>query len=220
MNRLRAIKPEIMIEFRQRYTGPAMRKYGNMFRAADCPYDAVSNRIRTIDVRLLAGNTAVHADMLMWHRDESVEVAALQFLNILFAVPQISVRLEVVPESHRAMLRFYLGFWREYRDVLLDGTLRAEHPELNYPVVSARSGSRSVVAVYGAGSLVELDPAPGEEVNLVDATGCGRIILSLARAPREAAAFTATGVPTEIPTPGAGCRLLTMPVSGVLRLRF
>lgn len=220
MNRLRAIKPEIMIEFRQRYTGPAMRKYGNMFRAADCPYDAVSNRIRTIDVRLLAGNTAVHADMLMWHRDESVEVAALQFLNILFAVPQISVRLEVVPESHRAMLRFYLGFWREYRDVLLDGTLRAEHPELNYPVVSARSGSRSVVAVYGAGSLVELDPAPGEEVNLVDATGCGRIVLSLARAPREAAAFTATGVPAEIPTPGAGCRLLTMPVSGVLRLRF
>lgn len=121
MRRLRAIKPEVMIEFRQRYIGPAMRKYGNMFRAADCPNDAVTNRVRTIDVRMLAGDSAVHADMLMWNYAEPVETAALQLLNVLFSVPQVSVRLEAVPAEHRAMLRFYLGFWREYRDVLLDG---------------------------------------------------------------------------------------------------
>ena len=84
--------------------------------------------------------------------------------------------------------------------------------------LSAEWGIR--LDLNGMGNQIPLDPAPGEEVNLVDATGCGRIVLSLARAPREAAAFTATGVPAEIPTPGAGCRLLTMPVSGVLRLRF
>ena len=37
MERLRKLKPDIMIEFRQPYIGPLMRKYGNMFRAADCP---------------------------------------------------------------------------------------------------------------------------------------------------------------------------------------
>lgn len=143
MRRLRAIKPEVMIEFRQRYIGPAMRKYGNMFRAADCPNDAVTNRVRTIDVRMLAGDSAVHADMLMWNYAEPVETAALQLLNVLFSVPQVSVRLEAVPAEHRAMLRFYLGFWREYRDVLLDGTLRADHPELDYPRVTAiRAGAR------------------------------------------------------------------------------
>ena len=53
-----------MIEFRQSYIGPAIRKYGNIFRAGDCPADILSNRIHTIDLRLTSGSTAVHSDML------------------------------------------------------------------------------------------------------------------------------------------------------------
>ncbi len=68
MDRLRAIKPEVMIEFRQSYIGPKMRRYGNLFRADDCPLDAISNRVRCSDIRLIAGDTAVHADMLMSNR--------------------------------------------------------------------------------------------------------------------------------------------------------
>ena len=34
---LRRVKPDVMIEFRQPYIGPLIRKYGNMFRASDCP---------------------------------------------------------------------------------------------------------------------------------------------------------------------------------------
>ncbi len=41
-----------------------MRKYGNMFRISDCPNDALTNRERTIDIRLLYGNTAAHAEGL------------------------------------------------------------------------------------------------------------------------------------------------------------
>ncbi|MFP4199623.1 MAG: hypothetical protein ACLFSO_08545 [Halanaerobium sp.] len=70
---LQQINPEIMIEFRQKYIGPYMRKYGNIFRVNDCPGDAVTNRVRTIDLRLLAGETAVHSDMLMWSRNDCVE---------------------------------------------------------------------------------------------------------------------------------------------------
>ncbi|QTH40015.1 hypothetical protein J4772_20555 [Cohnella sp. LGH] len=36
MERMRAVKPDVMIEFRQKYIVPLMRKYGNMFRVADC----------------------------------------------------------------------------------------------------------------------------------------------------------------------------------------
>ena len=88
MRRLRAIKPDVLIEFRQSYIGPAIRKYGNMFRASDCPADVLSNRLRTLDLRLTTGTTAVHSDMLEWNCAESAEVAALQLLNILFSVPQ------------------------------------------------------------------------------------------------------------------------------------
>ena len=38
-------KGDLLIEFRQRYIGPNMRRYGNMFRVADCPCSPVTNRV-------------------------------------------------------------------------------------------------------------------------------------------------------------------------------
>ncbi|MGE9270226.1 MAG: glycoside hydrolase family 36 protein, partial [Verrucomicrobiales bacterium] len=111
ITRLKTLKPEITIEFRQPYNGPLMRKYGNMLRAVDCPNSALINRNHIVDLRLVADDTAVHSDMIMWHHDEPVESAALQLLNVLFSVPQISVRLADISEDHRAMLKFWLGYW-------------------------------------------------------------------------------------------------------------
>lgn len=65
----------------------------------------------------------------MWHSDEPAESAALQLFNVLFSVPQISVLLDRIPPEHVEMLRFWLGIWREHRDVLLDGELAPLHPE-------------------------------------------------------------------------------------------
>lgn len=142
------INPEMLIEFRQPYIGPLMRKYGNMFRAGDCPNDSLSNRVRTIDVRLLAGHSATHSDMLMWHPAEPVESAALQLVNILFSVPQISVRLDQLPPDHHQMLAFWLEFWTENKELLLDGELRPWQPEMWYPVVETLNEGEQLIAVY------------------------------------------------------------------------
>lgn len=176
--RLRRIKPDVMVEFRQSYVGPLMRKYGNMFRAGDCPNDAVTNRLRTLDIRLLCGRTAAHADMLMWHPADTVAAAAIQVLGVLFAVPQISVLLDQVPHEHVQMLRFWLGFWREHRDCLLDGDLAPQHPESLYPAVVASAGGERIVAIYDDAVA---NPGPGapDQLLLVNATHAGRIILDL-----------------------------------------
>jgi alpha-galactosidase len=148
MTRLRSLKPDVMIEFRQPYIGPAMRKYGNMFRASDCPNDAIQNRVRTIDIRLLSGETASHADMMMWHPEEPAESAALQLINSLFAVPQVSMPLAALPEDHQRMVAFWLGFADEHRGVLLGGKLRPLNPELLYPVVTAEGTDTTITAAY------------------------------------------------------------------------
>ena len=135
LDRLRRINPDVMIEFRQSYVGPYMRKYGNMFRAADCPNDSIENRVRIIDIRSLCGDTAAHAEMLMWHSEDPVESAALQLISVLFAVPQISVMLDQLPAEHTTMIAFWLAFWNEHRSVLLDGRLEPFHPELMYPII-------------------------------------------------------------------------------------
>jgi alpha-galactosidase len=46
------------------------------------------------------------------------------------------------------MIRYWLTFWRNHRDVLLDGELAALHPETNYPVVLATTPEKRVVVMY------------------------------------------------------------------------
>lgn len=175
IRRLTAIKPDVMIEFRQSYISALMRKYGNLFRASDCPNDAIQNRVRTIDLRLLSGNTAVHSDMIMWNAGEPVDSAALQLINILFAVPQISVRLDMLPQEHLQMVRYWLAFWRKYRDTLMHGYFAPHRCEANYPLVTARDDSVFVAVAYGE-AFIALDGSLPDEVVLVNGTREGRLV--------------------------------------------
>lgn len=180
IGKLRKLKPDIMIEFRQNYIGPVMRKYGNMFRAGDCPNDALQNRIKTLDIRLICGDTAAHADMLMWHPKESAANAALQFINVLFSVPQISVRLDRLPQPHMEMLAFWLSFWRGHRDVLLGGSLEPHHPELLYPLVIARTAQKWILAAY-QDMVIPLTGNLPDQVLVVNGTLLSRLVLELER---------------------------------------
>src|SRR5918993_359305 len=179
--RLRRIKPDVMVEFRQSYVGPLMRKYGNMFRAMDCPNDAVENRMHTLDIRLLCGDTATHSDMLMWHAEDPVHSAALQLVNVLFSVPQISVLLDRIPLEHVEMLRFWLGFWREHRDVFLDGALEPLNPEAIYPIVLARTESKLAAVAYG-NAVVSLEGQVPATLLVVNGTLEKGVVLYVAEA--------------------------------------
>lgn len=145
---LTAINPDILIEFRQSYVGPSIRKYGNMLRVGDCPCDILKNRIGVINLRMTSGKTAVHSDMLMWNTDDTAENAALQFASIVYGVPQVSVRVDKLPIDHYKMLKFYISFWKEWKAVLLDGKLTAENPECNYSSACCTLGDKSVISVY------------------------------------------------------------------------
>jgi len=166
-------KPDILLEFRQPYIGPAIRKYGNMLRAGDCPNDTLSNRISVIDLRLTAGKTPVHSDMLMWNPKDTVESAALQIASVLYSVPQISVRIDKLPEEHYRMLKYYLAFWRKNRDVLLNGKLTAENPQSFYTQAATSLGDAEIVTLY-ATSVVTKN---AEKTTIVNASHTNRIYL-------------------------------------------
>lgn len=145
---LYAINPDVLIEFRQKYTGPYLQTLGNMFRAFDAPYDSLTNRIRTTDVKLLSGETIVHSDMFAWHPHEEVEVAALQLTNILFSVPQLSVRLKEVSQDHKNMIAFLTHYWNENKQILLFGDFKAYRPSSNYPMLSSSYEDKIIYGVY------------------------------------------------------------------------
>ena len=148
MEALKAIKPDILIEFRQKYIGPAIRKYGNMLRAADCPGDIIANRVRIADLRLSSGKTAVHGDMLRWDYNEPVQSAAKQLLAVLYSVPQISVKFNEIPSDHKEMISYRLNFYKKHIDSLVKGKFIPYYPELNYPLLRGESKNEAITTIY------------------------------------------------------------------------
>lgn len=171
---LRAIKPDVLLEFRQSYVGPAIRKYGNMLRVMDCPGSSLTNCNEIVNLRLTSGKTAVHSDMLMWDYSAPVESAALQLASVLFAVPQVSMKMEKLSEEHKKMLAHYLAFWKEHRDVLLFGKLTAKASEGSYSQATSRLGAESVTTAYNDSIINCID----EDVLIgVNATGEEELII-------------------------------------------
>ncbi len=171
--RLVKINPDILIEFRQSYVGPSIRKYGNMLRVGDCPCDILKNRFNIVNLRLTSGKTAIHSDMIMWNTEDTVENAALQFASILYSVPQISMRVDKLPESHYKMLKYYLSFWNEWKAVLLDGKLTATNPECEYSLVSAELENKAVFTAH-SNSVI---PVKAKETVAVNATAENALII-------------------------------------------
>lgn len=221
-DRLRAINPDVMLEFRQSYIGPAMRRCGNIFRVGDVPNDFHSNRIHAIDLRLLSGNTAVHSDMVMWHPDDSVESAAMQLLHTLFAVPQISVLIDELPDAHRRLIKRYLEFWRANRDLILDGRLTPFEPGMHYPQVHAQTPDKWLAAVYG-NTVVTLPHDLPRTTFLVNGTFSSRIVLDVPSVARSAAALRITDctgdcVREEAFPFRAGLTAIEIPPAGIARI--
>ncbi len=222
MGRLRARNPDVLVEFRQPYTGPLMRKYGNMFRGVDAPNNAAANRAEVTDVRLLAGNTAPHSDMFIWHPDDTVESAALQFLNVLFAVPQLSVRLTHIPREQLEMVRFWTHYWKENRRVLMEGDFTPVGPAAVYPVIRTYADGATVAAVY-EDMVVALPPHPYDRIDLVNAKSTERLALEL---PADLGAVAVVAYDTrgrvvrrERMDLGAGLHGFRAPPSGLVRIR-
>ena len=213
--RLAKIKKGLLIEFRQPYIGSAIRKYGNMFRVIDCPSDAPTNLRNSVNIRLTSGDSAVHSDMVEWNYTTSAEDAARQLLAVLFTVPQISVKIAEIPESHRAMLKFYMNFITENSDILLKGKFTPRLPAQNYPQVSANKNGRTIVVVYGENQVVDL-PASGI-CHIFNATSCGKITVK-SPAKFSGNAFDVYGKNAGTIQNPAGLAEVDVPISGGVKL--
>ena len=174
---LKQIKPDILLEFRQGYIGPNMRRFGNMFRVTDCPDDYIKNRVGVLDLRQIMGNSAVHSDMLMWHVDETPELVAVQIISVFFGVMQYSARFDLIPENAIKVSKFWLDFMKEHSKVLLESSLTAYEPHLLYTWAKATSEDECVVAVYSVDKCVI--PDEKEKIFIANGTESERVFVEL-----------------------------------------
>lgn len=219
VERLQAIKPDILIEFRQRYIGPAIRQYGNMFRATDCPGDMITNRSRIASLRLTSGTTAVHADMLEWHSTEKAEVAARHVLSALYGVVQYSVMLRDIPQSHLDMVRHWIDFSQKHRQTLLHSDFRPYFPQHCYPILEAESKSERIITIYQEGLVVGAGAAD-RDTYIINATGVEKPIVELQRRPRKVEYFDTYGKRTRGASLTKGLQRVEIPISGYVKISY
>ncbi len=164
-----AIKPDFLLEFRQNYVGPVVLKYANMLRVGDCAFDPVTNRIGVADLRMMTKDVAVHSDMLLWSPTETAENCALQLLNIMFSVLQISVRLTQIPDFQLRVLESYLDYYRKNYRILTQAPILVRHPETCYSVLSAEDPAlnRRITVLYSESAV----RADGSDTDVWNATG-------------------------------------------------
>lgn len=145
---LKTVKPNVLIEFRQGYVGPAMRTLCNMLRVGDCPGSMLINRTGVVDLRLTSGGTAVHCDPLIWSKTATAEEVGRCFANVLFSVAQISVSPSEMTEEQKSVTAHYVAFMKKYRKVLLESEFSFKNALLNYTEVSAYDKDTKISGVY------------------------------------------------------------------------
>ena len=213
-DRLLKINPEVLIEFRQGYMGPAILQYGNMMRAADCPADMTTNRRRICDLRLTSDKIAVHSDMLVWSADETPEGAALPILNAIYGVIQYSMVLKDINPTHKDVIRHWLKFSQDHREALLKGKFTPHHPEAGYTWVVGESDTERVITVYNDDVIVKLGD-DNKKVYVINATGSDSLVVE-GRTKRKGVSFDTFGRETKEFGGRPGIRRIKTPKSGYL----
>lgn len=215
--RLKKINPEVLVEFRQHYMGPAILQYGNMMRCLDCPADPCANRRRVCDLRLTSDTLAVHSDMLVWSKDETPEGAALPILNVLFSTIQYSMILNKIEPAHREVICSWLKFSQDHRDALLKGGFKPHHAENGYTWAESWDDKERIVVTY-AGNQVLPVGADGRVTYAVNATHESSLVLDLDFTPTRAEAFDTLGRSVGIRKLTQGLNRVDVPPCGYLKV--
>ena len=215
MKRLKAIKPDILIEYRQSYVGPQIRASANMLRAADCPADAWNNRHRIANLRVSSPGTAVHADMLEWHPTEKVELAALNVLSVMFSTVQYSMRLTEIPDDHLRMIAHWSRFGHDHKDALLKGAFRAYRPDLKFPLLEGEGPSERIFGVYG--NEVVTTGALDRRVYVLNGSGAESVVLEVPQ-PANAVVRDTFGKVVSTRKLAAGCTRVAVPIAGYVEI--
>ena len=227
--RLSAIKPDVLVEFRQAYIGPSIRTAANMLRVRDCPADMQINRRGIVNLRLTSGKTAVHSDPLEWHPTDTPEAAAKNVLNVMFYTIQYSMKLAGLdphPEKdghnhpllgHADMIAHWSRFGAAHVDALQRGKFKAYHPELAYPLIEGESDAERIFGVYAAEMSVSTGPL-NKPVYILNATDADSLVIEIPSkatiTPYDTYGANGMGIPYE-----AGCHRVPVPPSGYLLIK-
>ncbi len=87
---------------------------------------------------------------------------------------------EVVEQCRLAkeMVKFWIGYWNENREVLLDGDFQPKNPSANYPIIMSSTPEKAIAALYND-MVVPLTGDSYKRVDVVNAKAGSSVVLDL-----------------------------------------
>jgi alpha-galactosidase len=146
--RARAVRPDLLVEFRNSYANLASRSYGNIYRCSDVPLNYTLNRWQAVMLRLLVPDRAVHLDPALWHPDESDTNVAVHLINVIVSVPMISVELDCYPQTHLDLIRYWIGFYNAHRDTIIHGEFKPVLAPGHVPQIAFNGKRETIIGLY------------------------------------------------------------------------
>lgn len=166
---LRALRPDALIEFRQNYANWAMLPLATQFRAGDAPFDALRNFGRLAEIRLALGDgVPVHADPAFWSRSDDMEGVARHMIAMLAGVPMLSMDLLSLTAMEERVIRRWLAFYHDHRQVLNFGAWHVHLDGQNIAAMTAEDDREKVILLNEGGHLPALSAVSGKPVYLAN----------------------------------------------------
>ncbi len=168
---IRQHKPDALIEFRQSYATPLMLPYGTQFRAGDVPFDFIDNFQRLCQIRIGVGDgVPVHADPAYWSKADLPENISRHMIAAFAGVPMLSMDLCRLNDTERAILRHWLGFYREHLGLFRAGKWHIRYGCSHVAWASVSNGAEQVIILQDDARMAEAleGSAPGTITHLLN----------------------------------------------------
>ncbi|WP_125604900.1 glycoside hydrolase family 36 protein [Lapidilactobacillus bayanensis] len=153
----RDYKHDFLIEFREDYFGTVMNQYANIMRVKDCPCDYNQNRIGITNLRLLCPTAAPHSDMVMFNSKDELSNIALQILNCLHGVIQLSIDLNGLTAEQEKLLTYWLNYQYKNRHFIYDHSFTALNPQLGYNILASGSDIKRIITSHQGNQCVVIN---------------------------------------------------------------
>ena len=168
------VNPDALIEFRPRYSNIYTLYHATQHRSPDSgeagSYDM--NRRQCLIMRsYIPPGVAVHTDPQWWHVEESNETVAKMLSTLVVSgVPQVGADIVNIPEDHRRLIKVWLSFYHQHKEVLRSGRMRPIQNDAQYSTVLVESGNKAFVSYASFPALKAPLSRGADEIYLFNCT--------------------------------------------------
>jgi alpha-galactosidase len=106
-------------------------------------------REKMVNNRILYGRYTPFMEIMGIHPRDKSEDVARKFQSIMFGNPHLSFFTTTLPDDAKQTIRFWLNYWKENHEVLMESDFEPQKVANMYPIIKVKGDEKIIYALYG-----------------------------------------------------------------------